>query len=58
MYQYLRNLLNLADQVGYVEDVSMGDWLKTSDRIKITGTSKTGHGFSLELEIQKEEPQQ
>ena len=57
MYQYLRNMLNLADQVGHVEEVRMGDWVNKYDQIRVTGHAKNGLSFTLELEIQKEEEQ-
>ena len=57
VYQYLRNMLNLADQVGHVEEVRMGEWVNKYDHIRINGKGKNGLSFTLELEIQKEEEQ-
>ena len=57
MYQYLRNMLNLADQVGHVEEVDMAQWIKNTDRILITGTAKNGGTFRLEMQVKKQEDQ-
>lgn len=55
MYKYLRNMLNLADQVGDVKEVDLGDWVKDTERIIITGTSKRGGTFRLEMRIEIQE---
>lgn len=55
MYQYLRHMLNLADQVGHVDEVDMGEWIKKTNRIRITGTAKSGGTFHLELQIKEPE---
>lgn len=55
MYQYLRNMLNLADLAGNVEEVDMSEWVKNVDRIHISGKAKNGGSFNLELKITKPE---
>lgn len=55
MYQYLKSMLNLADQVGHVEEVEMGEWGKDTERIRITGTAK--HGGTFQLELRNTEPE-
>jgi hypothetical protein len=48
-------MLNLADQVGHVDEVDMGEWIKKINRIRITGTAKSGGTFDLELQIKGQE---
>lgn len=56
MYQNLRMLLNTADSIGYVDQVYLDpNWIPGKSRISITGTTKGGKKFSLELEVDKEE---
>ena len=56
MYQNLRILLNVADTIGDVNDVRMDlNWLPGKDHITISGTTKEGDQFSLELEVVKNE---
>ena len=54
VYKHLRNMLTLADAIGKVTDVTVGEWITTSDRAYITGKTNDGHGFTLTLEIEKE----
>ena len=55
MYDFLKVLLVVAEnKIGTIEEVSMGDWIKTKDRICIQGTTKEGKPFELVLEIDKE----
>ena len=58
MYQYLRNMLNLADLVGHVEEVEMGNFIPHSKRITIIGESKKGGTFRLELRVTEQEVSQ
>jgi hypothetical protein len=51
---YLRNVLDVAEHVGRVEEVHMGDWLQDSKRIDISGKTHDGEEFTLCLEIHKE----
>ena len=56
MYQNLRMLLCTADSIGDVDQVYMDpNWIPGKSRISITGTTKGGKKFSLELEVDKEE---
>lgn len=56
MYQNLRVLLNVADTIGDVDDVRMdNNWLPGKDHITISGTTKEGDKFSLDLEIVRKE---
>lgn len=55
MYQYLRNMLNMADLAGKVEEVDMGSWLPNANRIHISGIAKSGGTFQLELIIKSPE---
>jgi hypothetical protein len=55
VYDFLKVLLVVAEnKIGTIEEVSMGDWIKTKDRICIQGTTKEGKSFELVLEIDKE----
>lgn len=56
MYQNLRVLLNVADNIGDVNDVRMDlNWLPGKDHITIAGITKEGDKFSLDLEIVRKE---
>jgi hypothetical protein len=49
-------LLCTADSIGDVDQVYMDpNWIPGKSRIAITGTTKGGTKFSLELEVDKEE---
>lgn len=55
MYDLLKTLLVVAEnKIGTIEEVSMGDWTKTKDRICIQGATKDGKPFELVLEVDKE----
>ena len=55
MYEFMKTLLVVAEnKIGAIEEVSMGDWCKTKDRICIQGTTKDGKPFELVLEVDKE----
>lgn len=55
MYDLLKTLLVVAEnKIGTIEEVAMGDWIKTKDRICIQGTTKEGKPFELVLEVDKE----
>lgn len=51
---HLKKMILLAEDVGSVSEITMGDWLGTSDRIYISGTTGTGSAFTITLEIDKE----
>lgn len=56
MYQNLKILLCTADGIGDVDQVCMDpNWIPGKSRISITGITKGGKKFSLELEVDKEE---
>lgn len=54
IYRYMRNVLNVAENVGEINEVHQGDWLGNSERIDINGKTQDGREFTLTLEIAKE----
>ena len=61
MYEYLREMLHLADIVKYadgvINTVDMGEFLPGLDRICIHGECANGVPFELTLEVGKYEPE-
>lgn len=55
MYKYLRRMLGVADSVGEVTYVFVGDLGKDLDVINLRGITEDGKKYSLEMTIQKEE---
>ena len=57
MYDYLRDMLNLADIVkdvdGTVDTVDMGDIIPGTDRIRICGSTAEGKRFEITLEVEQ-----
>lgn len=51
---YFRRVLCVAETVGGIDEISMGDWLDRSERIHINGNTHDGREFTLTLEIEKE----
>lgn len=55
LYRSLRRMMDMADSVGHVEKVSLGEWIRGHERIHIEGKCDEGE-FELTLEyIPKEE---
>lgn len=54
MYSYLRRMLGVAETVGDISEVDMGEWLDKHDRIFIKGITAEGRSFEMVLEIGKE----
>lgn len=52
MYKYLRDLMNVADLVGDVDDIYMGDWGKDSKTVRLEGNDSDGNRFRLTLEVE------
>ena len=57
IYRYFRNVLNVAENIGDVNEISQGDWLSRAERIDINGITQDGREFTLMLEIEKEAKQ-
>ena len=57
IYRYFRNVLNVAENIGDVNEISQGDWLGKAERIDINGVTQDGREFTLMLEIEKEAKQ-
>ena len=55
MYKYLRGMMDLADQIGMVDDIFMGDWGKNTGALFLDGVQPNGKKFKLRLEIEVEE---
>lgn len=54
IYRYFRNVLNVAENIGEIDEISQGDWLGKAERIDINGKTQDGREFTLMLEIEKE----
>ena len=54
IYKHMRHVLNVAENVGEINEVHQGDWLGNSERIDINGKTHDGREFTLTLEITKE----
>lgn len=54
MYKYLRDLMNVADLVGDVEDVSFMEWGVNEKRVQLDGRQADGKKFRLILECEVE----
>ena len=54
IYRYFRNVLNVAENIGEIDEISQGDWLSKAERIDINGKTQDGREFTLMLEIEKE----
>lgn len=52
--KHFRQMLGASENVGNIEEISMGDWLGKSERIDIHGKTNDGRDFTLTLEIDKE----
>jgi hypothetical protein len=52
--RYFRHVLNVAENVGNINEIHQGDWLGKSERIDISGKTNDGREFTLTLEIDKE----
>ena len=51
MYQHLKKMLEIAEEVGAVNSLNMGEWLRGKDHISIRGETTNGQPFELELFI-------
>ena len=54
MYKYLRDLMNVADLVGDVEDVAFMEWGVGEKRVQLDGKQSDGKKFRLILECEVE----
>ena len=54
MYNYMRRMMGVAETVGDITGVDMGEWLDKYDRISLRGTTHDGQKFEMTLEINKE----
>ena len=54
MYKYLRPMMDLADQIGTVDDIFMGDWGTDTRALFLDGVQPDGKKFKLRLEVEVE----
>lgn len=54
MYKYLRTLMDLADQIGEVDDLFMGEWGNEHKILRLEGIKASGKRFKLTLEVGKD----
>lgn len=55
IYRYFRHMLNVAENIGDINEIHQGDWLGKAERIDINGITQDGREFTMTLEIEKEE---
>lgn len=55
MYEYLKKLLELAEGIGKIDEVDMGNWIKNGEKCEVAGTTSDGQHFELRLTMEKEE---
>jgi hypothetical protein len=54
MYKYVRRVLGIAESVGEVTDIFMGNYGEKQEAIWLNGFTPEGKGFHMELRINKE----
>lgn len=54
MYKYLRDLMDVADLVGDVNDIFYGGWGMNTKRLVLKGNQADGKAFELILELEVE----
>ena len=54
MYNHLNRMLPVAESVGDITSLDMGDWANKYERISICGKTPEGRDFELVLEVTKE----
>ena len=52
MYKYLRYLMSIADLVGDVNDIYMGEWGPKTKRLSLEGLDVYGKPFRVILEVE------
>ena len=56
MYDFLKMLLNAADEVGTVKNVSLEhDWIPGHNLVEISGETAEGYQFVLKLEVVRDD---
>lgn len=56
VYDFLKMLLNAADEVGSVKKVSLEpDWIPGHDLVEISGETAEGYQFVLKLEVVRDD---
>lgn len=54
MYEFLKTLLNAADEIGYISEIRMDpEWSVGRGRIDIIGATSEGFKFTLCMEVEK-----
>lgn len=55
MYETFKKMIPIAENMGEITELTMGDWIVDYERINIVGKTKDGRRFELTAEISKEE---
>lgn len=56
MYDFLKMLMNAADEVGTVKNVSLEtDWIPGHGLVEISGETAEGYQFVLKLEVVRDD---
>lgn len=54
LYDMLKIMMSVAEEIGYVHEAKMGDWVHDQEHITLKGKTDDGRSFELCLEIEKE----
>lgn len=52
MEKYLRKMLDVAENIGSIQSLDMGNWIPGKKRIAFTGTTTDGESYELELTLE------
>ena len=55
LYNALKKMMPLAEDLGKVHEAHMGDWISDMDHISLKGVTPDGRKYELSLEIDKED---
>lgn len=54
MYKYMKRMMALADTIGEVAELFMGNWGDKHERISLEGRMENGKKFQVILEVEKD----
>lgn len=57
LYEMLKIMMPVAEEIGYVHEAKMGDWVHGQEHIALKGKTDDGRSFELCMEIEKEAEQ-
>ena len=54
LYGILKLVMGVAEELGEVDSLDMGDWIGNKERIAVSGVTFEGKPYELILEVEKE----